>query len=219
MGEVHYMISEAAKKVGVEAHVLRYWEEELDIPISRTEMGHRSYTEEDIRLFCCIKDLKNQNIQLKELKDVVPEIKRAKEEIQKKRAAEATEKSAGGEEAQTDFGSVCGENPQKEQAETAQLARAEAEVVTEERLIQARNLIGEAIQKVLVENNELLAGKVSAAVTKNVMDEMGTYFRSREVREEERYRKLDNLIRQQQQLRREAAKSSPVERLRRIFQS
>ena len=25
MGEVHYMISEAAKRVGVEAHVLRYW--------------------------------------------------------------------------------------------------------------------------------------------------------------------------------------------------
>lgn len=31
MGEVHYMISEAAKRVGVEAHVLRYWEEELDL--------------------------------------------------------------------------------------------------------------------------------------------------------------------------------------------
>ena len=51
MGEVHYMISEAAKRVGVEAHVLRYWEEELDLPIGRTEMGHRYYTEDDIRLF------------------------------------------------------------------------------------------------------------------------------------------------------------------------
>ena len=30
MGDVHYMISEAAKHVGVESHVLRYWEEELD---------------------------------------------------------------------------------------------------------------------------------------------------------------------------------------------
>ena len=25
MGDVHYMISEAAKHVGVESHVLRYW--------------------------------------------------------------------------------------------------------------------------------------------------------------------------------------------------
>lgn len=29
MGDVHYMISEAAKHVGVESHVLRYWEEGL----------------------------------------------------------------------------------------------------------------------------------------------------------------------------------------------
>lgn len=36
MGDVHYMISEAAKHVGVESHVLRYWEEELDLPIGRT---------------------------------------------------------------------------------------------------------------------------------------------------------------------------------------
>ena len=68
MGEVHYMISEAAKRVGVEAHVLRYWEEELDLPIGRTEMGHRYYTEDDIRLFHCIKDLKEQSMQLRELK-------------------------------------------------------------------------------------------------------------------------------------------------------
>ena len=41
MGEVRFMISEAAKQVDVEAHVLRYWEEELSLNIRRTEMGHR----------------------------------------------------------------------------------------------------------------------------------------------------------------------------------
>ena len=41
MGEVHYMIKEAAKRVNVETHVLRYWEEELNLTIGRTEMGHR----------------------------------------------------------------------------------------------------------------------------------------------------------------------------------
>ena len=29
MDEVHYLISDASKKVDVEAHVLRYWEDEL----------------------------------------------------------------------------------------------------------------------------------------------------------------------------------------------
>ena len=33
MGEVRYMISDAARLVDVEAHVLRYWEEELELPI------------------------------------------------------------------------------------------------------------------------------------------------------------------------------------------
>ena len=31
MGEVRFMISEAAKQVHVESHVLRYWEEELSL--------------------------------------------------------------------------------------------------------------------------------------------------------------------------------------------
>ena len=39
MGEVRFMISESAKQVHVESHVLRYWEEELELVIGRTEMG------------------------------------------------------------------------------------------------------------------------------------------------------------------------------------
>ena len=36
MGEVRFMISEAAKQVHVESHVLRYWEEELHVPVGRS---------------------------------------------------------------------------------------------------------------------------------------------------------------------------------------
>ena len=74
MGEVHFMISEASKRVNVETHVLRYWEEELELTIGRTEMGHRYYTEEDIRLFNCIKELKEQGMLLKELKELIPDM-------------------------------------------------------------------------------------------------------------------------------------------------
>ena len=38
---MYYLISEAAKKVDVETHVLRYWEEELELPIKRNELWHR----------------------------------------------------------------------------------------------------------------------------------------------------------------------------------
>ena len=68
MDEVHYLISDASRKVDVEAHVLRYWEEELELGIPRNEMGHRYYTDFHIRLFKQIKELKEKGYQLKAIK-------------------------------------------------------------------------------------------------------------------------------------------------------
>lgn len=76
MSEIRYMISETAKQVDVEAHVLRYWEEELSLPIDRNEMGHRYYTEDDITLFKNIKELKERGFQLKAIKMLLPELRR-----------------------------------------------------------------------------------------------------------------------------------------------
>ncbi len=69
-----YLINEAAKEVHVESHVLRYWEEELALPIKRNEQGHRIYTQEDIDRFVVIKDLKDQGLQLKAVKIVLDQI-------------------------------------------------------------------------------------------------------------------------------------------------
>lgn len=74
MDTKRYMISDAAKMVDVESHVLRYWEEELELPIERNEMGHRCYTEDNIRMFHHIKDLKEQGFQLKAIKALIPEM-------------------------------------------------------------------------------------------------------------------------------------------------
>ena len=74
MDTKRYMISDAARLVDVEAHVLRYWEDELELPISRNEMGHRYYTEDNIQMFHRIKDLKEQGYQLKAIKVLLPEI-------------------------------------------------------------------------------------------------------------------------------------------------
>ena len=71
MAEIHYLISDASKKVDVEAHVLRYWEEELELAIPRNEMGHRYYTEDDIRRFQEVRDLKEQGLQLKAIRNVL----------------------------------------------------------------------------------------------------------------------------------------------------
>lgn len=69
-----YLINEAAKEVHVESHVLRYWEEELALPIRRNEQGHRIYTQEDIDRFIVIKDLKDQGLQLRAVKTVLDQM-------------------------------------------------------------------------------------------------------------------------------------------------
>lgn len=74
MKEVRYMISDAAKKINVEPHVLRYWEEELGTEIPRNEMGHRYYREEDIRMMQGVKYLKEKGFQLKSIKILLPEV-------------------------------------------------------------------------------------------------------------------------------------------------
>ena len=60
MSEIRYMISDAARQVGVEAHVLRSWEEELDIKVGRTELGHRYYTDKTIYIMKKVKELRDK---------------------------------------------------------------------------------------------------------------------------------------------------------------
>lgn len=74
--EKGYMISDAAKIVEVENHVLRYWEEELELNIPRNEMGHRFYRESDIKLLKSVKELKEQGFQLRAIKKLLPDLSR-----------------------------------------------------------------------------------------------------------------------------------------------
>ena len=73
MSEIRYMISDAARQVGVEAHVLRSWEEELDIKVGRTELGHRYYTDKTIYIMKKVKELRDKGFQLKAIKVLIPE--------------------------------------------------------------------------------------------------------------------------------------------------
>lgn len=69
--KVRYMISDAAQIAGVESHVLRYWEDELELTVPRNELGHRYYTRENIQQFQKIKELKEQGYQLKAIRMIL----------------------------------------------------------------------------------------------------------------------------------------------------
>ena len=189
MGDVHYMISEAAKHVGVESHVLRYWEEELDLPIGRTEMGHRHYTEEDIQLFSCIKELKEQGLLLKEIKQLLPDMLRTKALLKAR----------------------------KSDAPKAAASINEVAAPQDPALSVYQPLLEESLRKILLENNQILEGSIGKSVSEKVTKEMDFLLQAKERLEEDRYRKLDHLLRQQQALRKEASKSGAGHYLRKLF--
>ncbi|MBR1742072.1 MAG: MerR family transcriptional regulator [Lachnospiraceae bacterium] len=74
MMEKRVSISDAAKQLSVEAHVLRYWELELGLNISRNSQGHRFYKPEDILLLKQIKYLKDQGFRLQAIKLLLTDI-------------------------------------------------------------------------------------------------------------------------------------------------
>ena len=78
MKEKRYFISDAAKELEVESHVLRYWEEELNLEIPRNEMGHRYYREEEIEMLKCVKELKARGFQLKTIRQILNELQEGK---------------------------------------------------------------------------------------------------------------------------------------------
>ena len=72
MQETVYSVSEAVKLLEIQSHVLRYWEEEMKLPIQRNEMGHRYYTRYDIQVFLSIKELKKKGYSLREIGKLMP---------------------------------------------------------------------------------------------------------------------------------------------------
>jgi DNA-binding transcriptional MerR regulator len=55
--KLFFRIGEAAGLVGVEAHVLRYWESEFDMHTKRSSTGQRMYRRKDIAEFMKIRKL------------------------------------------------------------------------------------------------------------------------------------------------------------------
>lgn len=161
MGETGYLISEAAKQSGVESHVLRYWEEELKLPIARNEMGHRYYTKQDIQIFLTIKELKKRGFQLKMIRELVPRIEdvqmeQAKAESDKKVEAKeviAHDKASGNEVRETVVNDKFSENEVKDVA--VKSVAAESETVKGE-TVKSKAVEGRAVEGRAVEGE---AGK------------------------------------------------------------
>jgi len=186
MEENVLQISDAAREVHVEAHVLRYWEEELRLPIKRNELGHRYYTREDVERFRMIKGMKDKGLQLKAIRTILRNGSR-------KQAENALQPENGETAADTAAPCVCPEQAAvpDEPAETR-----------EEKAQRLQWILTQLVRQAMQENNEELARSIRDSVVK----ELDYQFRLQEEREEKRarlqnerseeyYRKLDELLR------------------------
>ncbi len=71
MNEKVYTIKEVATILDIEAYVLRYYEKELELQIHRNSQGHRIYTQKDITILQQIKELREQGLELKGIRNVI----------------------------------------------------------------------------------------------------------------------------------------------------
>ena len=181
--EKRYMISDASKMVDVESHVLRYWEEELLIEIPRNEMGHRYYTNFHIELMKKVKDLKERGFQLKAIRMLVPELCDGREDNMDTLAI-MKEELGGVEEIKSQNADV------QTQKQPSKMEQFEA-------------IIGNIVSKALKENNAELGKEVSEHVSDNVIKEIDYMMRLQDEREEERFRKFDEILRNYQTGRKE----------------
>ena len=148
-----YTITDAANVLGVHAHTLRYWEEELQLEIPRNELGHRVYYEEQIELFKNIKDLKEEGYQLNAIRMQVGH------EIVQRRGNEN--------------------------------GNANYSASREEKMQKFQELINEAVRYAIYENRE----EIGHQMTQRIIKEMNHLAMEMQNQEEERYRKLDEAIR------------------------
>ena len=217
MEKVRYMISDAANIVHVESHMLRYWEDELELNIPRNEMGHRYYTKENIAEFQRIKELKEQGYQLKAIRMIVHNgpiegltaeapipvgqaplsagaAAAIPQPVQPVAAQPAAVAQPVQQSMQQSVQPVQPAAPQQLPVKTT--AESPQSILNNtDKMAQFTELMTEIVGKALAANNEELGQSISEEVGKQVIKEMNYLMREREEAEEDRFRRLDAAIR------------------------
>lgn len=178
MGEKRYIISDASKILKVESHVLRYWEEELEINIPRNEMGHRYYTENHLNLLKNIRDLKEQGYGLRTIKMMITDPK------DMGRLPEVTVNNNKMEQFQKIMGNIV----------TRALEESSGNLVTK----AIENSTETAVSKAMDKTTETMTKDVSEKVSQKVIKEMDYIIRMQDEKDEARYKRLDEVIRSKQ---------------------
>ncbi len=201
MGEVYYLITDAAKKVNVENHVLRYWEDELGIRIKRNELGHRYYTKEDVEKFIRIKQLKDEGIQLKAIRRI----------LEKNMTVIEQQKEVGKDNEQVERKmNIMIKDPIPSEINKKEIVSYNLGEPTNEKAMRLQYLLKQMIGDAVKENTREIYEEMKDGIIK----ELDYQFRIQEEkedkreeerlkREEEHYRQVDELLRNKRKAKKE----------------
>lgn len=219
MKEKRYFISDAAKELDMESHVLRYWEEELNLEIPRNEMGHRYYREDELEMLKCIKELKERGFQLKTIRQILNELQEGKgqavDTLRAIQAEEIKEEEYIDQKEDPDF------PMEKSFSEKVIPIRRESHGKAgnlalrnqDERMMEFEEIMKRIVGHAMKENSCIFGEEVGDRVSEKVIKEMDYLMRLQEEREEKHFQNLDNTIRQYQKGKREAAAASMAVKL------
>ena len=223
------------EKTGIESHVLRYWEEELGLNIPRNEMGHRYYTDEQLKLFLQIKDLKESGFQLKAVRTLllpgeIVERDEDRSDIGDEEELEGKSEALEDEDSDMENAKILRFKEEDKSGKSDSFAgvsvhkNSEIEMKqSEDKLAQFEQIIGDIVSKSLMANNNILGENISTQVSSRVSDkvikEMDYLLRLKDEAEDERFKKLDETIRNIQKSGKEAvaAKETAVKRKKKKF--
>lgn len=235
MKEKKYSISEASRLLEVENHVLRYWEDELELKIPRNELGHRYYREQEIQLLYCIKELKNKGFQLKAVKEVLPDLEEkqmidvhkllvTQVELENMEAMQEEQKRREREEQDAEIESglaeqyaeeeTVGENKvvslrKNEDSKKVHSFPVRQEPVSirsnEEKMQEFENIMGRIIGRALHDQAQDISDAMSERICNRVVREIDDAILDQEERTEAYFKKLDEAIRTHQRARQEIA--------------
>lgn len=164
-------ISEAVRKSGVEAYVLRYWEEEGLLDVKRNRKGHRCYTQAEFDAIKWIQSLKEEGYTLKDIREM-----KEKKGIIEENSCETVQKKNPETENLQDSKEVPVQEEKKNRQDSEQTIRNAPEAQWETEKEEERRQFFAILERVVKE----------VAVTRN---------------REARYRRLDEAIRRQQKTR------------------
>lgn len=190
MNEKIYTIKEVATALDIEAYVLRYYEKELELQIHRNAQGHRIYTQKDIVILQQIKELREQGLELKGIRNIIHTLD--EEGIESLSQVSATA-----------IKGVHTPNRDIDITDKEDLKVKQFSLIIKEMLKQTLVEYGE-------ENKYQLKQELSQEINTMVNEKIMELEAMQQIKDEEYYKKIDETMREMQMMRRQMAELEQV---------